>query len=74
MQAAIGVLADADGTAQAHYLATMAENATKETFAKLFLSYSGSIDERKSRATINPEFMEVKRRKPCAILSGARPR
>ena len=60
MHAAIAVLTDATGTAAVHYRAMRAENKSKEIFARLYLSYTGSIDERKSRAMVNPEYLEAK--------------
>ena len=69
MHAAVAVINDADGTAEVHFQATMAENYAKETFAKIFLSYTGAVEERKARATCNPETMEAKALEAEALRS-----
>ena len=39
---------------------TDAENKSKETHARLYLKYEGTIAEREARSTCNPEYMEAK--------------
>lgn len=57
---AIAYLNDDEIAAKARYDATMAENKSKEIFARLFLSYNdGPVAERQSRATCNPEYLEA---------------
>ncbi len=45
-----------------------AENRAKVIFARLYLSYTGSIPEREHRATCNPEMMEAKSVETEAIM------
>jgi hypothetical protein len=67
MHAVVAVLNDFDGTAEFSYRANVAENAAKEIFARLYLSYTGSIDERKARATVHPEYAEAKAKEAEAL-------
>lgn len=59
VEAALAFLADADAAGEAIYKMTKAENRSKQTFARLYLSYSGPVEERKARALCNPEAMEM---------------
>ncbi len=60
VSAALNYLADAETAAQATYEQTVAENKAKEAFARLYLSYTGTISEREHRATCNPEYAEAR--------------
>lgn len=56
---ALGYLADSSAAAEARFNATKAENKTKETFARLYLSFTGPVAEREARAIACPEYQEA---------------
>jgi hypothetical protein len=58
--AALAYLGDEETAARTRFDVVTAENKAKEIFARLYLSYQGTITERESRATCNPEFQETK--------------
>lgn len=60
--------------AKARHDLTLAENKAKETFARLFLKESGSVDARKAAAEIAADYRDAKADEAEAVLEFERHR
>jgi hypothetical protein len=60
--------------AKARKALTDAENASKQIFAKIFLSGSGSVDARKASAEVHEVYQEAKSEEAEAVLEFERHR